>query len=366
MGKICCYFNDLALYRESIYRMMDAEYDIDWFIEDTDTQCKEFDPSLLKSVSHLHTVPLCHFYLTKGLISLLKKDYIIYFFLGSTRNITLYIFLIIKCLFYRKKKVYLWTHGYYGKESPVNLALLKRPMFKMCDGAFIYGDYAISLMTHDGLNGKKLWPIHNSLNYNVQLSLRNTVEYSNIYQEHFGNNDPVLIFLGRLTPVKKLDQAIEAVKILKDRGENYNMVLIGDGPEGNSLRSLVKKFNLECCFWFYGACYDERINAELVYNADLCLAPGNIGLTAIHALMFGCPAATHNNFAYQMPEFEAIREGKTGIFFKQNDVLDIARAISEWFNLNHDKRGFVKEACYKEIDDNWTPQYQMKILKNVF
>lgn len=36
--------------------------------------------------------------------------------------------------------------------------------------------------------------------------------------------------------------------------------------------------------WFYGSCYDEQTNAELIYNADMCVAPGNVGLTAIHAM----------------------------------------------------------------------------------
>lgn len=66
--------------------------------------------------------------------------------------------------------------------------------------------------------------------------------------------------------------------------------------------------------WFYGSCYDEQTNAELIYNADMCVAPGNVGLTAIHAMTFGCPVITHSDFKWQMPEFEAIHPGKTGDF----------------------------------------------------
>lgn len=59
------------------------------------------------------------------------------------------------------------------------------------------------------------------------------------------------------------------------------------------------------------------VNAELIYNADLCVAPGNIGLTAMHAMMFGCPCISHNDFSWQMPEFEAIVPYKTGNFLKE-------------------------------------------------
>ena len=78
-------------------------------------------------------------------------------------------------------------------------------------------------------------------------------------------------------------------------------------------------------------CFDEKINAELIYNADLCVAPGNIGLTAMHVLMFGCPAISHNNFKWQMPEFESIIPGHTGDFFEYDNVEDLARSISQWF-----------------------------------
>lgn len=57
-------------------------------------------------------------------------------------------------------------------------------------------------------------------------------------------------------------------------------------------------------------------NAEFIYNADLCVSPGNVGLTAMHSLVFGCPVITHNCFEWQMPEFEAIQPGITGDFLR--------------------------------------------------
>ena len=118
--------------------------------------------------------------------------------------------------------------------------------------------------------------------------------------------------------------------------------------------------------WFYGACYDEAANAELIYNADLCVAPGNVGLTAMHSMVFGCPVLTHNDFPLQMPEFEAICENETGSFFKRNDIESLADAISDWFGYNGSRRETIRRNCFKEIDTQWTPNHQMNILKSVF
>ena len=85
----------------------------------------------------------------------------------------------------------------------------------------------------------------------------------------------------------------------------------------------------------------------------------------MHAMMFGCPVITHNDLPWQMPEFEAIKEGVTGSFFKHNDVESLADTISRWFSLHANDREDVRKACYKEIDENWTPEYQINVIKDV-
>ena len=115
--------------------------------------------------------------------------------------------------------------------------------------------------------------------------------------------------------------------------------------------------------WFYGECYDEKVNAMLIYNADLCVSPGNVGLTAIHSMVFGTPVISHNAFSWQMPEFEAIVPNMTGAFYVYNNQESLVDSISQWFRDNKNKRDEIREKCYKEIDDNWTPVYQMRVIK---
>ena len=109
---------------------------------------------------------------------------------------------------------------------------------------------------------------------------------------------------------------VNAVAELKTKGENYNLVFVGNGLEGENLKARVKGLGLTDAVWFNGACYDEKTNAELIYNSDLCVAPGTVGLTAMH-MVFGTPVISHNDFKWQMPEFEAIKPGITGAFLKE-------------------------------------------------
>ena len=218
-------------------------------------------------------------------------------------------------------------------------------------------------MVHKGFHEEHLFTIHNSLDHKSQVDLRNSLKESDIYTKYFNNNYPVLIFIGRLTPVKKLNQLIDELGVLNAKGEQYNLVLVGDGSEKNNLQQLVNRTKLNDKVWFYGACYDEYQNAELIYNADLCVAPGNVGLTAMHTMVFGTPVLTHNDFKWQMPEFEAIVPNKTGYFIKSGDTTDLADKIEQWFNDKVNSREIVRNACYNEIDTSWTPQFQLEVLK---
>lgn len=365
--KLCCIFNIPSLYREKIYLDIDNEYDCEWYFEKEDNDINLFDIKKLKSAHVLpHGKFISRFYRMKGLTGTLckRKDFDAYLMLGSPMCVSIWMLCILIRLIHPKAKIYFWCHGWYGKETFAE-AVIKKNFMRLAHESFIYGNYAKNLLLEKGFKKEKLHVIHNSLSYDVQLALRKQMQPANIYKKYFGNDNPVLIFIGRLTKVKKLDMLVEAVAHLREKGEKYNLVFVGDGVERESLEQRVESLRLRDCVWFYGACYDEATNAELVYNADLCVAPGNVGLTAMHTLMFGCPVITHNDFRWQMPEFEAISQYHTGNFFVRDDQQSLEEKISEWFRVNGAIREEVRHWCYKEIDDQWNPYFQMEVIKSV-
>lgn len=368
MGKICCIFNIPSFYREKIYLEIEKVYDCEWYFEQEDNGINLFDTNKLKKVNILqHEKFVSRFYTMKGLVRMVWKqtDYDKYLMVGTPMCVSLWVLCILLKLFRPSKKIYFWTHGWYGKET-LTERIIKKNFLRLADELFIYGNYAKNLLIKQGFKAEKMHVIHNSLSYVVQMELRKQMHLTGIYKKHFGNNNPVLIFIGRLTPVKQLDLLVQAVADLKNEKQLYNLVFIGDGPEQKKLEDMVVSLQLQEQVWFYGACYDEKVNAELVYNADLCVAPGNVGLTAMHALMFGCPVVTHNDFRYQMPEFEAISPYHTGNFFTRGDQQSLNQVISEWFVVNGNLREYVQNLCYKEIDNQWNPYFQMKVINEVF
>lgn len=363
---ICFIANTLPSYRESIFKLMDEEWHIDWYASKTYQDIKGLSQDVLENTNYIENKHIVgNWYWQTGVWNLIMDSkYSTYIITGDLYCLSTWLNLILHKCFFKKKKVYLWTHGWYGREKFVK-KWLKRFFFGLADKILTYGNYAKNIGIEQGIKEEKIIPIHNSLNHNNQVDIRNTLSKSDIYINHFKNSYPTLIFIGRLTKVKRLDLLLKALFQLKNAEHHYNLILIGSGEDETFLKNLTTDLNLTENIWFYGSCYDERKNAQLIYNADLCVAPGNVGLTAMHTMVYGTPVLTHNDFAWQMPEFEAIIPNRTGLFFKRNNVDSLVYEIQQWFDKNQNNRDAIRKECFREIDLNWTPEYQLTVLKKL-
>lgn len=362
--KICLITNIAPHYREEIYRLIDREFQCDFVFGDTlGNGIRTFAPMGFRNeVRILKNIQKGEVTLwQKGVLKMLGRKYDAYLVSGDIRCFSTWMFLLLSRLSCRK--VYMWAHGWSGRENPLT-RILKKIFYRFPDGIFLYGFYARELMIDEGFRPEKLWVIHNSLAYSVQKNIRSVLKKTDIYRRHFSNSDPTLIFIGRLTASKKLDMIIAAMKLLKKDACSCNLVLVGAGWESEYLRMIALENGLDDRVWFYGPCYDEERSAELIYNADLCVSPGNIGLTAIHVMTYGTPAVTHDSFLHQGPEFEAIHPLVTGDFFKYGSVVSLAETIRRWLSDKKNDRDAVRRACYEEIDNYWTPEYQLEVLNS--
>lgn len=365
MNNILIIYNFAQKYRTAIFKKIEHSWECRWIFGKNTSDIVNMDTTCLKNVRFVENhKTLGPFIIQDGIVKEASKtEYDILLMLGEPYNLSTWSIMLRNRFRKKRKKIYLWSHGWYGREGYIK-KWMKRIYFGLADATFLYGNYAKTVAISQGFPPHKLDVIHNSLDHDNQVKLRTSLSPSDIYFKHFGNTNPVLIFIGRLTEVKRLDLLINAVSLLRCQNLYCNILLIGDGEKRNELEILVRNKGLERNVWFFGACYDDRLNAQLIYNADLCVAPGNVGLTAMHTMVFGTPVLTHDNYTMQMPEFEAIIPGKTGSFFRYNDVYSLAKEISNWLASYKDKRDEVRKACFDEIDTRWTPEFQIDVLNN--
>ena len=362
---ICLIYNYAQHYRKGIFLLMEEELNCDFYFGDKMADVKKLDYVLLRNFrKELSSKKIfAAIYWQPGAIQLIfKKQYSKYILLGEYYCFSTWLILILK--YFTRKKVYLWSHGCYGNEGFLK-RFIKKIFFNLSDGLFLYGNYARDLMVEEGYNRKMLHVIFNSLDYSKQIEVREKLNKNSVFEDHFNNDFPNLVFIGRLTKVKKLRLLLLAQRQLFDSGFNCNVLYIGDGDQKTELITLSNELGLNNNIWFYGNSYSEDVIGNFIYNADVCISPGNVGLTAIHSMVYGTPVITHGNFTNQMPEFEAIIRGKTGDFFIENELNSLTLKIKEWFSINKDNREEIRNFCFSQIDNYYNPNFQIDKIKKI-
>lgn len=131
------------------------------------------------------------------------------------------------------------------------------------------------------------------------------------------NSKPVVAFTGRLRRAKRLDHAIKAFKIIKEKMPDVELWVFGDGPLKQMLESVS---GLEIRF-FGNLSNGER--RELLQKCWVLMVPGvreGWGLNVIEANALGVPAV-----AYDVPGLcDSVRNLETGLLAEAGNIEDLA------------------------------------------
>ena len=370
MTKICCIFNIAPLYRAGIYRKMDEDPDLEFdFLagEESVGGIALMDIRPLGGFrGYLHNIYRKGGKLVwqKGAIRrAFSKRYDAYILTGNPGIRSNWIIALVARLLGRP--VYLWSHGLHGDEQGLKLRK-NMAWFRLAGHLLLYGERPRRLLLQQGYPDRRMAVIYNSLDYDKQAAIRERIGDRGFIRNYFGDDLPLLVFVGRLTRSKKLDMLLTAMAQLDREGCACNLVLIGDGPAREQLEAEAERLGLIDRVWFYGETYDDHIIGTFLYHSAVCVSPGNVGLTAIHSLMFGTPVVTHDNGNKQGPEYEAIEPGVSGTLFAEGDTGALADAIRPWLALTPEQRDVVRRACHGVIDRDFNPDRQMQVLRSVF
>lgn len=363
-NNICLIGNIAPHYRLPIFKLMEERIGCDFYFGDRmKFKIKTIAPNDLRCFKKtLHNVFFGNFYWQRGSIPLMLRPYKYYILDGEPYCLSSWLQLLIAKVL--RKNTISWTHGWYGREGVIK-RIIKRAYYHMFSSLMVYSEYAIALMERQGFHKDRLFCIANSLDSDKEKEIRTHLHHTRIYSSHFQNDNPAIIYCGRIQKGKKLEMIIDAIKQMKQEGIMVNVVFVGKDIDDINIELYAANRGVASQVWMFGPCYDDAILGELFYNAHVCVSPGNVGLTAIHALSFGCPVVTHDNFSQQMPEFEAICPGKTGDFFKQDNLSSLVKMIEYWTTKDMSQRENTRQAAYAEIDRKWNIHYQLEIINRI-
>jgi D-inositol-3-phosphate glycosyltransferase len=144
----------------------------------------------------------------------------------------------------------------------------------------------------------------------------------------FGN-DKIILFVGRIDPLKGIDKLIKALPYLRNI-QGLKLLIIGGGehsqPEIDQLQKLAHNLEVQNSVDFLGLIKHDEL--PYFYNAaDACVVPSyheSFGLVALESLACGIPVV-----ATDVGDFKSIiQEGKTGYLIGDNDPRCLADKIA--------------------------------------
>ena len=259
-------------------------------------------------------------------------------------------------------KVAYWAHGWIRKESWLK-SHIRNYYFNKADRVLVYSSRAIDIAKSTGFDENNISVIYNSLDWDLQSTYYEKmrgIPRDDLRQDlEIPPAAVVLLTISRVTAACRYDWLLDAAHMIGTGGRPLCVVMIGDGPELSTLKERIKELDIDVRL--VGALYDEARIAAYVMAADAVVSPGKVGLTAMHALAYGTPVITHGDLDLQMPEIEAIEEGKSGSLFKYGSINDLAGSISKVISWKK-SREQIRESCRDSLIGRFTPTDQCKLI----
>lgn len=351
--RIALFTDQGAHYRFPVFRAIAEscpdDVAIDFFIPENDSKGlhvldevnSELRCSRIKNISLGHRL----FYQSGVVSAILRGRYDVIVLWGGATILSNWFALVAAKI--RNVRIVFWGHGFYGNEGAVKLAF-RSFFYRFADSNFLYGKHAQRILS-ERLPDANSEVIYNSLDVD---RIRDCAESAR--QQSMGYKWD-LIYVGRLTTIKRLDLLIDAVAILQKQGRSLKVLMVGEGEVQSVLMSRASSMSVSDCFEWVGACYEEQRLSDYFSESRFCVSPGNIGLMAMHALYNNTPIITHGDLTNQMPEAEAVQHGENGFLFQREVVSSLSAAINEAMNSDYET---LRANCFPSVREHYSPEFQ--------
>ena len=165
-----------------------------------------------------------------------------------------------------------------------------------------------------------------------------------------GATDFVMLFVGQHKWEKNIRLIIEALKIIKDSGQVFKMVFVGEGYAQSEMKNLIKKYILEEEVIFMEVITDRSKLKYIFAASDLLVFPSiydNSPLVIQEAAAFDIPSVLVKNSS----SAEGITDGVNGFLIENN-----AAFLSKKIIMLMDQRQAIRiagEGARRSIYHHW-------------
>jgi glycosyltransferase involved in cell wall biosynthesis len=230
--------------------------------------------------------------------------------------------------------------GLLATSNPV-LRVMNRALFRAADGLGVLSEEERGNFLRAGVDAGKVFVVKNILDpslYAPDPGLRAELGV--------GAATPVLLFASRFLATKGLQDVVRACGLLRDRGEDFVLVCLGDGPERGPAAAVVERLGLGERVHFLGQ-IPEAATRRYYASATTLVFPTfhqeGFPMTVFQAVAAGTPVVTTRIRAAA----DYLREPDNCLWVERRDPADLAAKVQR---LLHDASTRERMArCNREL-----------------
>ena len=136
---------------------------------------------------------------------------------------------------------------------------------------------------------------------------------------------PQVVYVGRLHPDKRPDLLIQGFSLLRNRGVEARLTLVGDGPSRDYLHDLVDQLSLRECVHFTGKVPRHEV-AKISQSASVGVSTSAVetfGVAVAEFSSVGLPVV-----APDLPPFDEVLPVEGRLLFEPNSIESLVEALT--------------------------------------
>jgi glycosyltransferase involved in cell wall biosynthesis len=222
-----------------------------------------------------------------------------------------------------------------GRKSGLLRRLSRKVLVRFTDNFIAYGSLAASYLESIGAPVDSIHLATNTVDTDF-FQKQSALERNAIETGIKTTSEPIhFLFTGYLVQRKEPETILEAAQLLKERGVDFRITFVGDGPLKQELMDRVSTSQLNTHVFFAGYVQTDKLPTYLA-QADVFLFQTGFdiwGLVLNEAMAAGLPAIASVH-AGATPDL--VVEGLTGFQIDYRNTVQLADCMAECINMGRD------------------------------
>jgi glycosyltransferase involved in cell wall biosynthesis len=230
------------------------------------------------------------------------------------------LFNYVRPILKQDRKWAFWGHGRnFQATSPNSFSeRFKRWLSSRVDWWFAYTALSSASVMEGGFSSERITVLNNAIDTTelaAQLESINIKETDEARRAFGIGPGPIGLSLASLHADKRLDFLFEAARLIRVRVPDFQLVVVGDGPQCERVREAADASG----GWIHwlGA-RTGRDKARILSMSQLMLNPGMVGLSVLDSLVASVPLVT-TSYPQHSPEIAYLHSGQNGLM-TDNDL----------------------------------------------